>query len=78
MGGTESGLLPVQRELSTLTDSWAAGSSAAVTPLCFRSSHSATHQEVVEHYSELYGDADVLQQDVAPGHRTTSNWFADQ
>ncbi len=71
---TESMLLEVQCEVSTVSDDLAM-SSAGVGPLCF-----IKFKVNAASYQELYGDADCLfQQDLAPAHtaKTTSKCFAD-
>ncbi len=85
--GTESMLLEVQCEVSTVVMIWAAMSSAGVGPLCFLKStvNAAIYQEILEHFmlpsaDKLYGDADfIFQQDLAPAHtaKGTKSWFND-
>ncbi len=85
--GTESMLLEVQCEVSTVSDDWAAMSSAGVGPLRFLKStvNAAIYQEILEHFmlpsaDKLYGDADfIFQQDLAPAHtaKGTKSWFND-
>ncbi len=85
--GTDSMLLEVQCEVPTVSDDWAAMSSAGVGPLCFPKStvNAAIYQEILEHFmlpsaDKLYGDADfIFQQDLAPAHtaKGTKSWFND-
>ncbi len=85
--GTDAMLLEVQCEVSTVSDIWAAMSSAGVGPLCFLKStvNAAIYQEILEHFmlpsaDKLYGDADfIFQQDLAPAHtaKGTKSWFND-
>ncbi len=80
-------LLEVQCDVSTVSDDWAAMSSAGVGPLCFLKStvNAAIYQEILEHFmlpsaDKLYGDADfIFQQDLAPAHtaKGTKSWFND-
>ncbi len=60
-------LLEVQCEVSTVSDDWAAMSSAGVGPLCFLKSTVNTdiYQDILEHFmlpsaDKLYGDADFI------------------
>ncbi len=61
-------LLEVQCEVSTVSDDWAAMSSAGVGPLCFSEvtqSTQAIYQELLEHFmlpsaDKLYGDANLF------------------
>ncbi len=80
-------VLEVAVWVSTVSDDWAAMSSAGVGPLCFLKStvNAAIYQEILEYFmlpsaDKLYGDADfIFQQDLAPAHtaKGTKSWFND-
>ncbi len=86
--GTESMLLEVQCEVSTVSDDlgchvicwcW----STVFSEVCSQRSHL---QDILKHFmlpsaDKLYGDADLIfQQDLAPAHtaKGTKSWFNDQ
>ncbi len=85
--GTESTLLEVQCEVSTVSD----GLGCHVICWCWYTVFSEVQgqhsriQEVLKHFmlpaaDQLYGDADfIFQQDLAPAHsaKATSTWFKD-
>ncbi len=82
--GTESMLLEVQCEVSTVSDDLGCH---GVGPLCFLKStvNAAIYQEILEHFmlpsaDQLFKDADfIFQQDLAPAHtaKGTKTWFND-
>ncbi len=84
---TESMLLEVQCEVSTVSDDLGCHVICWCCPLCFLKStvNAAIYQEILEHFmlssaDKLYGDADfIFQQDLAPTHtaKGTKIWFND-
>ncbi len=80
-------LLEVQCEVSTVSDDWAAMSSAGVGPLCFLKStvNAAIYQEILEHFmlpsaDKLYGDVDFIFQQawhLPTLPQGTKSWFND-
>ncbi len=82
---TESMLLEVQCEVSTVSDDLGCMSSAGVVHCVFLTVNAAIYQDILEHFmlssaDKLYGDADfIFQQDLAPAHTSkgTEIWFND-
>ncbi len=82
---TESMLLEVQCEVSTVSDDLGCHVICYVGSLCFLKStvNAAIYQEILVHFvllsaEKLYGDADsIFQQDLAPAHtaKGTKSWF---
>ncbi len=85
--GTESMLLEVQCEVSTVSDDLGCHVICWCWSTVFSEVHSqrSIYQEILEHFmlpsaDKLYGDADfIFQQDLAPAHtaKGTKSWFND-
>ncbi len=85
--GTESMLLEVQCEVSTVSDDLGCHVICWCWSTVFSESsvNAAIYQEILEHFmlpsaDKLYGDADfIFQQDLAPAHtaKGTKSWFND-
>ncbi len=85
--GTESMLLEVQCEVSTVSDDLGCHVICWCWSTVFSEStvNAAIYQEILEHFmlpsaDKLYGDADfIFQQDLAPAHtaKGTKSWFSD-
>ncbi len=85
--GTESMLLEVQCEVSTVSDDLGCHVICWCWSTVFLKStvNAAVYQEILEHFmlpsaDKLYGDADfIFQQDLAPAHtaKGTKSWFND-
>ncbi len=85
--GTESMLLEVQCEVSTVSDDLGCHVICWCWSTVFLKStvNAAIYQEILEHFmlpsaDKLYGDADfIFQQDLAPAHtaKGTKSWFND-
>ncbi len=85
--GTESMLLEVQCEVSTVSDDLGCHVICWCWSTVFSEStvNAAIYQEILEHFmlpsaDKLYGDADfIFQQDLAPSHtaKGTKSWFND-
>ncbi len=83
--GTESMLLEVQCEVSTVSDDLGCYVICWCWPTCFLKStvNAAIYQEILEHFmhpsaKKLYGDADFnFQQDLTPAHtaKGIKSWF---
>ncbi len=85
--GTDSMLLEVQCEVSTVSDDLGCHVICWCWSTVFYEVHSqrSIYQEILEHFmlpsaDKLYGDADfIFQQDLAPAHtaKGTKSWFDD-
>ncbi len=83
--GTESMLLEVQCEVSTVSDDLGCHVICWCWSTVFSEVNTAIYQEILVHFmlpsaDKLYGDADfIFQQDLAPAHTTkgTKSWFND-
>ncbi len=84
--GTESMLLEVQCEVSTVSDDLGCHVICWCWSTVFSEVNAAIYQEILEHFmlpsaDKLYRDADfIFQQNLAPAHtaKGTKSWFNDQ